>query len=200
MATRKYESAARREAAGRTRDAIITAARQLLVRGGGAGGGEPFSIDAIAERAGVARMTVYHQFGSKRALLEALFDDLAVRGLVGKLRPCVAASDASHALDGLIDAFAHFWHTERAVIRRVRALMATDRDFEASINARDERRRELLRGIAGRLGITGRRARDVVDVLHVLTSFETFDALRKGGRTVGETTRIVRELAHRAIR
>jgi hypothetical protein len=58
----------------------------------------------------------------------------------------------------------------------------------------------LLRGIVGRLGITGRRARDAVDVLHTLTSFETFDALSRGDRPLGEVTRIVRELARSVVR
>ncbi len=39
-----------------------------------------FTVDAVAREAGVARMTVYYQFGSKAGLLEAIFDSLAVRG------------------------------------------------------------------------------------------------------------------------
>jgi hypothetical protein len=34
-----------------------------------------------------------------------------------------------------------------------------------------------------------------VDVLHMLTSFETFDALLSGERSLAEATRIVRQLA-----
>jgi AcrR family transcriptional regulator len=36
-----------------------------------------FSIEAMALQADVARMMVYHQFGSKIGLLEALCDTLA---------------------------------------------------------------------------------------------------------------------------
>ena len=49
---------------------IVTAARQLFASGGYAA----TTIDAIAERAGVARPTVYATFGSKRAMLLALVD------------------------------------------------------------------------------------------------------------------------------
>jgi AcrR family transcriptional regulator len=194
MGTRIYRGVARKAAAERTREAIVAATRKLLVRGTPA-----FSVDDVAEEAGVARMTVYHRFGSKRGLLEALFDDLAARGLVEKLRPSVVAADPSQALDLLIDAFAHFWHVERPIIRRLRALMATDADFEASINARDQRRRELLRGIVRRMGIAGRRARDAVDTLHMLTSFESFDALSRDGRTPRDVTKSIRKLARAAL-
>jgi AcrR family transcriptional regulator len=40
----------------------------------------PFSLDALAKRAGVMRLTVYNQFGPRRGLLEAVFDDIARRG------------------------------------------------------------------------------------------------------------------------
>src|SRR2546430_2914681 len=44
-----------------------------------------FSIEAVARRADVARMTIYHQFGSKMGLLEALCDSLAVTGEMEQL-------------------------------------------------------------------------------------------------------------------
>jgi hypothetical protein len=37
--------------------------------------------------------------------------------------------------------------------------------------------------------------RSALDVLHMLTSFETFDALLSGERSLEDTTRIVRQLA-----
>ena len=41
-----------------------------------------FSIDAVARRADVVRMTVYYQFGARRGLLEALFDEESYRGFM----------------------------------------------------------------------------------------------------------------------
>jgi hypothetical protein len=38
-----------------------------------------------------------------------------------------------------------------------------------------------------------------LDILHMLTSFETFDAWLKDGRSLADTTRIVRELAAAAL-
>jgi hypothetical protein len=108
--------------------------------------------------------------------------------------------DPKRALDGLIAAFAAFWDSDRIVLRRARALAALDAEIAESVRARDERRRDHLRKILGRLyeekGPTPAKALpSALDILHMLTSFETFDALRSGERSLEDTTRIVRQLA-----
>lgn len=65
---RRYRSERRREAAGRTRQRILEAARRRFVDRGYAG----TTIAAVAADAGTAAETVYATFGSKVALLEAL--------------------------------------------------------------------------------------------------------------------------------
>jgi AcrR family transcriptional regulator len=50
------------------RDRLLLAATQLL----GEAGGEPISTRQITERAGVQAPTLYHHFGSKQALLDAV--------------------------------------------------------------------------------------------------------------------------------
>ena len=74
MSPRPYRLGQRQVAADETRARVLAAARDQLAKE------TSFSIDAVARRADVARMTVYYQFGSKRGLLEALFDLLAARG------------------------------------------------------------------------------------------------------------------------
>jgi AcrR family transcriptional regulator len=194
MGSRKYQCVARLEAVDRNRAMIIAAARELF-----ADPAETFSIDAVARRAGVARMTVYHQFASKRGLLQALFDYLAGRSLVTRLRASFEKADPLEALDALIAAFAHFWHAERQVIRRLRAVMVTDADFDAEIKARDERRREHLRSIVRRAGLSGRAAKNAVDALHMLSSFETFDALAGNERSVRSVAKMIGRLARAVL-
>src|SRR5207248_3082979 len=77
MSPRPYRLGRRKPAAQRTRARVLRAARELLTARAGA---EPFSVEAVARQARVARMTVYHQFGSRRGLLEALFDSFAAGG------------------------------------------------------------------------------------------------------------------------
>jgi AcrR family transcriptional regulator len=201
MNTRPYRLGQRQTAAEQTRTRIVAAARELLAAPNGVSG---FTVDAVAVQSGVARMTVYNQFGSKLGLLEALFDDLAARGLIARLCPVFGLAEPREALDGLIAAFGGFWSSDRIVIRRIRGLATIDPDFERVLRARDERRREILRGIIGRLAEKVNRpspkARDeVIDVLHTLTSFETFDSLAGPTRGPEEVIALVRRLAYAAL-
>ena len=191
---RPYKLGQRQIATEDTRRRIVVAARELLADDSGPQG---FTVDAIARRAGVARMTVYYQFRSKRGVLEAVFDHLANAGLMPYLGPVLKEPSPSRALDGLIAAFCAFWNSDRIVLRRARALAALDAEIAESVRARDERRREHIRRIVGRLrentGAT--TVPFIVDVLHVLTSFETFDALLTSERSVQDVADIVRRLA-----
>ena len=73
--TRTYTPVERQKSVDAGRERIVAAARQLLEDDDA----EAFSVDAVARRAGVSRMTIYNQFESKAGLLEALLDSLAVR-------------------------------------------------------------------------------------------------------------------------
>ena len=188
MAPRAYTLGQRKVAAEETRRRIILAARDLLAHEEDT---TSFTVELVARRAGVARMTVYHQFQSKRGLLEALFDELATRGLVPHLKPIFQASSPEQALEALIHAFAMFWESDRIVLRRARALAALDPEFAESIRARDERRRDHLRNVLA----PRPAAAASIDVLHMLTSFETYDALLRSGRTFDEATAVIRRLA-----
>src|SRR5262245_57225206 len=201
MTLRPYRLGQRQAAVARTRARIVAAARELLATPGGVSG---FTVDAVAGQAGVARMTVYNQFGSKKGLLEALFDDLAARGLVARLRAAFGRAEPGEALDELVAAFGGFWQSDRIVIRRIRGLATIDPDFEQAVRARDERRREALRTVLGRFAEKYHRpppgARDAVtDVLHTLTSFETFDNLAGTTRGPEDVVPLVCRLTHAAL-
>jgi AcrR family transcriptional regulator len=196
MTPRTYRIDQRRASAEQTRSRILRAARELILIGGLAG----FTIEAVASQAGVARMTVYYQFASKRGLLEALFDDLARHSLAERLPAAYSKQNPRDALAGVIAAFCAFWDAERLVIRRIRGLAALDADFEQALAGRDERRRQGLRGIVRRLadmppGECSRSFDDAVDALHTLTSFETFDSLATGSRTPGQVRALIQGLA-----
>jgi hypothetical protein len=64
-------------------------------------------------------------------------------------------------------------------------------------------RRQHLRNILARLepahAPSGQQLADTVDVLHTLTSFESYDALLRGGRSRDSATRIIRHLAAAAL-
>src|SRR5512141_1673671 len=175
------------------RERVIAAARQLLTSPEGA---RAFTVDAVAERADVARMTVYYQFTSKRGLIDALFDDIAARGLVAPLRAAFDRTDPLDALEGFIDAFCSLWDAERVIVRRLRALALLDPQVEQGVHARDHRRQQGARTIAGRLaravGPLAVSTGEAADLLHTFTSFEVYDSLAVGPRGPREVSLLIR--------
>ena len=201
MSPRPYQLGQRQASAEQTRSRIINAARELLMSSNGF---SSFSIDAVARQADVARMTIYHQFGNKIGLLEALCDSLAASGGMEQLGAAFRQPDPLDALDNYITVFGRFWESDRLVTRRLRGLAALDADFEQVIRARDERRRMGVGVIVQRLiekhGQLAPAALDeTVNVLYTLISFETFDMLAGPTRTIEEVTPVVRRLARAAL-
>lgn len=197
---RRYRSSVRDKAAGQTHQRIVAAAAQLL-QSGGAGG---FSLEAVAKKAGVTRLTVYNQFGSRRALLEAVFDDRAVRGGLHRLREAMSDGDPEAGLRRLIEIFCDFWSFDREAIASLHQMSSGDAEFEESIKARNERRRGAISAIVARIveqgGIRAEAAVDLVDFLFVLTSFPVFSQLTAGGRKKGAACALIQLAAEDAIR
>ena len=201
MTPRPYRLGRRAQAAEQRRSRILKAAWGLLAPGAKI---EEFSLDAVARRAGVARMTVYYQFGSKRGLLEALFDAFAAKGRIGELiGAAFQCPDPLNALDQLVAAFAAFYRASRVPIKRVRALAALDPELEEAIAARDGRRREAMGAMVARLAssghVTAGASGQVVDVLTTLASFEVFDALAGGTRDFETVVPVVQKLCRAAL-
>jgi AcrR family transcriptional regulator len=189
MSPRPYRLGQRQVAADETRARVLAAARDQLAKE------TSFSIDAVARRADVARMTVYYQFGSKRGLLEALFDLLAARGGLHQLPDAFRQSDPTVALDHLIDIFARFWSSDRVVMRRLRAMAALDPELDQVLRERAEGLRNGLRVIVLRLPKGKAPVAETVDLLFALTSFENFDLLAGPDRTPEEVGPLVKRAA-----
>jgi AcrR family transcriptional regulator len=201
MSPRPYRLGQRQATTEQTRARIINAARELLAESSGFSG---FSIDAVARQADVARMTVYHQFGSKIGLLEALSDSLAAHGGMEHLADAFRRPEPLDALDEYITVFSRFWSADRLVMRRLRALAALDPDFEHVIRTRDEWRRQGLRVIVQRFAEKhGRPAPEALDeainVLFTLIGFECFDTLAGPTRSIEEVAPMMQRLARAAL-
>lgn len=201
MSPRCYRLGRRQAAAERTRSRVLAAARALLTARGGIAG---FTIDAVARKAGVARMTVYYQFGSKVGLLEALCDSVAASGGVTQLGDVFCRPDPLDALDAFIAVFGHFWAADRLVIRRLQGLATLDPDFAQVVGGRQGWRRGGLRTLVGRLREAYGRpdaaaVEETTDVLHALTSFETFDTLAGPSRSPEDVVPLVCRLARAAL-
>lgn len=202
MSPRPYRIGRRQSATDQTRARIVAAAHDLLSAAQGPAG---FSVDAIARKAGVARMTVYYQFGSKSGLMEALFDSLASHGRIGEgLATAFSREDSIETLDGVIEAFSRFWASDRLIIRRLHGLAVLDPEIEQGERTRNERRRDALRTAVGRVAKehgrpTAEAQDEAIDILHTLTSFETFDILAGSTREIEDVTPLIARLARTVI-
>ena len=197
MSPRPYRSPRRRVAAKRTRARLLKAARAMLAAPDG------ISLDAVAKKAGVTRLTVYNQFGSRRALLEAVFDDMAERGGLHRIREAMAKTDPQVALQQIVLIFCDFWSVHRGALWRLHAASATDPEFEESLRARNQRRRHLLSVLVDRMIEGGAKSPEVVieliDVLFALTSVGFFWELTAGGRKANAVCHLIQALAADAV-
>jgi AcrR family transcriptional regulator len=162
-------------------------------------------MEAVARKADVSRLTVYYQFESKAGLLEALYDYIAKRGHMEELRNVFGhTQDPLVTLHEFILVFMRFWASDRDVIRRLHALGTIDPEIGKGLQARNERRRQGVRTILERYSKAYRTLTSVqkpiaIHTIHMLTSFETFDALAGNVRSMDEVTAIVREHINHAI-
>lgn len=197
MPKRNYVSSARTSAAAETRERIIAAGAGLLRRDASIAN---FSLDVVAKAAGVTRLTVYNQFGSRRGLLEAVFDDIARRGGLFELPEVMAMADPRAALDRVVEIFCAFWGHDAAVGGLNQAI-ATDPEFGEALRERNERRRELLTALLSRIadkGAAKRAVRDAADLIFVLTSYPAFAALSPQ-RSTEEVCRLLQTACHGAV-
>ncbi|MGL3107320.1 TetR/AcrR family transcriptional regulator [Bradyrhizobium sp. BR 1432] len=197
MPKRNYVSSARASAAAETRERIIAAGARLLRKDASIAS---FSLDVVAKAAGVTRLTVYNQFGSRRGLLEAVFDDIARRGGLFDLAEVMTMADPRAALDRIVTIFCNFWAHDPA-IGALNQAIATDPEFGEALLARNERRRELLTGLVARITekrAAKRAAQDAVDLIFVLTSYPTFAALSRQ-RSAAGVCRLLQTACHAAV-
>jgi AcrR family transcriptional regulator len=189
--------ARRQEAKDATRAKILDATRSII---GGKGDLEAFSMEAVAKKAGVARMTVYYQFHSREALMESLADHLAQRGGMQRMREVFTEPDPPKSLRKLVDVFVGFWATDRVTLRRLRAMGVVSPSRDKAARDRDAWRREAVENVVRRFGkkvgatkIGGSEA--LVAILTTLTSFETFDSLCVNGRAPEDVAKLLGDLA-----
>lgn len=198
---RPYRMVRRKAATEQNRERILVAARSLLL----AEDFSEFSMEAVARKAGVIRPTLYYQFKSKAGLLDHLYNYIARRGNIQELANVFRyGNDPLQHLYEFIRFFVHFWHSDRELVRRLHGLGAIDLEIGQGLLARNERRRNGLTVIVEHYERSYRPLTPIekpvaIDTLHMLTSFETFDALAVPGRRLEEVSSIIQKLAYRAL-
>jgi AcrR family transcriptional regulator len=186
---RRYDSSRRQELARQNRQAILDAARDLLLTNGYAA----TTIGEIAGQAGVSVETVYKAFGNKAGLAKAVFDVTVVgddEPIPLAERPEIRAVEAEPVARKKIELFFETFPARRGrtapIERMIRDAAATD---AAAATVRDELMAELHRGMtmfATRLVEDGGvrpdlTVDDVADILYAYVSLDFFELLISRG-------------------
>jgi AcrR family transcriptional regulator len=139
----------------------------------------------IADRAGVARSTIYSSFGGRSFLISRLLDDSLSRAGFAAIGTFVRLPDAVEAMEKTLIQTAAMYSKEHPVLRRMLLLARLDAEVAADYGARQQRRGAAMRNLGHRLDLQHKLRRGVgveraAAVLWVLTSFDTFDQLHSG--------------------
>ena len=173
----QLKSTHRRRQAQATRDMIVAEAQALFLEQGYI----CTTIDAIAERAGVAVSTVYSIFGSKRGILRAIRDAWHERTHIREvLHSSQQSTNPAERLDQLADATRRQWETGAEVTAIYTGAAAADPSAAAELAQALAGRREGLQSFAKSLEPSLRPDLNVTHaaaILQALCMPEVFDEL-----------------------
>jgi len=169
---RPYELGKRLEQMDRSRAAILRAARAQLEEQGY----RRMTMGSLAIESGVTRQTIHNLFGTKTAVLEALFDAIALDAGMEGMRDAMTQTSRDAMLERFVQVFSRFWASNRILLRRVHGIGAIDPELGAVLRARNQRRLTAANRIVGRFGFR-EQAVEKAAALAALTSFEFFDTL-----------------------
>jgi AcrR family transcriptional regulator len=106
-----YEVTGRTKQKERTRDALLAAARELLVEGGSP------TVEQAADRAQISRTTAYRYFANQRALLVALYPEINTTSLLDDDAPADPAQRLECVIQRLTQQVVDHEHELRAQLR-----------------------------------------------------------------------------------
>jgi AcrR family transcriptional regulator len=195
MATRPYRARPRTVRSDQTRERIKIAVRQLLSEGRF----HEATVEQVAERAGVARATLYQHFRSRIELVDAICETFNANPALLEIRRIVELPDGNQALNKTITNCVRFWSSEDPILRQLYGVAAIDAAAQDLIaRQRADRRGELERLVRNlnrtglKSGVTQQRA---LALLLVLTSYETFRELREAGLSDRQAVALLVETA-----
>lgn len=191
---RPYDLGKRLERMDRNRAAVLRAARSQLE----AGNYQELTMASLAGESGVTRQTIHNLFGTRAAVLEALFDALALDGGMERMREVMTQPTAGVMLERFVQVFCEFWAANRVLFRRVHGIAAIDPVLGRVLEARNRRRLMAATRIASRSGVRNHLDQTAA-ALAALTSFEFYDVLARALGDESYVTGTILELARHVV-
>jgi len=202
MAKRPYTQRLRAQTAEENRQRILDALYERLREAPA----QPVSVDEVAQRAGVARSTIYLVFGSRSGLFDALTDHLLSGAGYHQILEAVRHPDARESLRGALAGGVEMYAAHHDVLRILGSMAKLDPDGvgQAIARAENERSRGVARQAARlheqetlRPGLTVERA---TTVIWLLAGFDAYDALASGqGLSPEEIANVLVDVAESAL-
>jgi AcrR family transcriptional regulator len=158
------------------------------------------TVEQVADRAGVARATLYQHFRSRLELVDAICERFDDNPALLTIRKVVELPDPDAALAETMSNAVRFWASEDPILSQLYGVVAIDPAAQDFVERqRSDRRGEMTR-LVRHLKSAGRLRRDMpeqraLSLLMVLTSYETFCELRLAGSSERE---LVKTLQHAA--
>src|ERR1041384_6279308 len=129
--TRAYRSRLNVGRSQATRERIKAAVRELLAEGAF----HESTVVEVADRAGVARATLYQHFRSRLELIDAICETFDANPALIRLRGLVELPDAEKALAETIAYTLCFWSSEDPILRQLYDVAAVDPAAQALVDA-----------------------------------------------------------------
>lgn len=198
MTHRPYRLGQRAHDAAMTRRRILEAAWSEIERAGY----RPASIEAIADRAGVARITVYRHFATRGELLEAVAWEQLGRAQLERLDRARAHPDVVEATRLFLLENCLLFDDIGAALRAMIDVERDEPEIAAVLRATYRGRRlDSIGELAQRIAESGQvapgwRIDDVADALAVLTGIEAFEvAMSSSSRSASDAAGLLFAMA-----
>jgi AcrR family transcriptional regulator len=199
VATRPYT---RRRTSTKSVASVLDAAERLIRDGEF----HSTTVEALAEKAGVSRATVFNRFGSKLGVLEALVERCFTGPEMRAIKEAVELEDPVAALEAMIEPSCAIWEAKGFIVEQLYAIVVLEPGAAALIDEVEAEQRFGLQGLTRRMaradqlrpGLGEARA---AATLHMLTSLECFLRLRRAyGLSLRQTRDTIAELALTLLR
>jgi AcrR family transcriptional regulator len=199
MSAHAYRTARNPGRSEATRERIKGAVRELLAEGTF----HTSTVEHVADRAGISRATLYQHFRSRLELVDAICETFDANPALLEIRQIVELPDADAALNKTIANCTRFWSSEDAVLHQLYGVAAIDPAAQDLVDRQRNDRRGELERLVNNLHGTG-RLRDrttarALNLLLVLTSYETFRELREAGLSDRQLTTTLQQTAHELL-
>jgi AcrR family transcriptional regulator len=168
-----------------TRGQIVAAVGELLEEGTF----HESTVEEVAERAGVARATLYQHFGSRLGLVDAICETVGQTEELRAVKAAAELEDPADAVRGVIAGSVRFWAAHERRLEPLYRVAAVDEAAARLVERQQRDRKRVLAQLAKRHSLSLPR-------LLVLTSFETYLELRRhAGLSEREVVRTLQDWA-----